>query len=147
MSSSNQAAEIAHSSAGASSSKKGVWVGRVLSGLVVLFLIPDGVVKFTRPAPVLEAFAHVGWPVSLANTLGILLLSCVALYAFPRTSIPRRHLADRLSWRRRGDSFARGRSAVQPCFVSDLFRHAALAWTVLAGGAVARTGSSAKLAR
>jgi hypothetical protein len=55
--------------------------------LVVLFLIPDGVVKFIRPAPVLEAFAHVGWPVSLANTLGILLLSCVALYAFPRTSI------------------------------------------------------------
>jgi hypothetical protein len=87
MSSSNQAAEIAHSSARASSSKKGVWVGRVLSGLVVLFLIPDGVVKFIRPAPVLEAFAHVGWPVSLANTLGILLLSCVALYAIPRTSI------------------------------------------------------------
>jgi DoxX-like family len=87
MSSSNQAAEVAHSSAPASSSKKGVWVGRVLSGLVVLFLIPDGVVKFIRPAPVLEAFAHVGWPVSLANTLGILLLSCVALYAIPRTSI------------------------------------------------------------
>jgi len=87
MSSSNQAAEIAHSSARASSSKKGLWVGRVLSGLVVLFLIPDGIVKFIKPAPVVEAFAHVGWPLSLANVLGTLLLACIALYAIPRTSI------------------------------------------------------------
>ena len=87
MSSSNQAAEIAHSSARASSSKKGLWVGRVLSGLVVLFLIPDGIFKFIKPAPVVEAFAHVGWPLSLANVLGTLLLVCIALYAIPRTSI------------------------------------------------------------
>jgi len=87
MSSSNQAAEIAHSSARASSSKKRVWVGRVLSGLVVLFLIPDGIVKFIKPAPVVEAFAHVGLPLSLANVLGTLLLACIALYAIPRTSI------------------------------------------------------------
>jgi hypothetical protein len=87
MSSSNQAAEIAHSSARASSSKKRVWVGRVLSGLLVLFLIPDGIVKFIKPAPVVEAFAHVGWPLSLANVLGTLLLACIALYAIPRTSI------------------------------------------------------------
>ena len=73
--------------AGARLSKKSVWAGRILSGLLVLFLIPDGIVKFIRPAPVLEAFAHLGWPVSLANTLGILLLTCTALYAFPRTSI------------------------------------------------------------
>jgi DoxX-like family len=73
--------------AGARASKKSVWAGRILSGLVVLFLIPDGLVKFIRPAPVLEAFAHLGWPVSLANTLGILLLTCTALYVFPGTSI------------------------------------------------------------
>lgn len=71
----------------AKASKKGLWVGRILSGLLVLFLIPDGIVKFIRPAPVLEAFAHVAWPVSLANTLGILLLTCTALYVFPRTSV------------------------------------------------------------
>jgi hypothetical protein len=53
----------------------------------VVFLIPDGIFKFIKPAPVLEAFAHVGWSMSLANTLGILLLACTALYAFPRTSI------------------------------------------------------------
>jgi len=73
--------------AGARASKKSLWVGRILSGLVVVFLIPDGIFKFIKPAPVLEAFAHVGWSMSLANTLGILLLACTALYAFPRTSI------------------------------------------------------------
>lgn len=85
MSSSNQAA-ITHSAAGASSSTKNVWTGRVLSGLVVLFLIPDGIVKFIKPAPVVEAFAHLGWPLSLANALGVLLLVCTAIYAFPRTA-------------------------------------------------------------
>jgi len=64
-----------------------LWAGRILSGLVVLFLIPDGIIKFIRPAPVLQAFEHLGWSVSLANTLGILLLTCTALYVFPRTSI------------------------------------------------------------
>jgi hypothetical protein len=128
--------------AGARASKKSLWAGRILSGLVVLFLIPDGIFKFIKPAPVVEAFAHVGWPVSLANTLGILLLVCTALYVFPRTSI----LGAILLTGYLGAS-ARRRSAVQPCFVSDLFGHAALAWTVLAGRPVARTGSSAKLAR
>jgi hypothetical protein len=84
---SNQVAEIAQSAVGAASSKKGVWVGRVLSGLVVLFLIPDGIFKVVKPAPVVEAFAHVGLPLTLANTLGIILLLCTAIYVFPRTSV------------------------------------------------------------
>jgi hypothetical protein len=69
-----------------SRAKRRVWAGRILSGLVVLFLIPDAVVKFFRPAPVVDAFAHLGWPLSNANTLGVLLLACTALYAIPRTS-------------------------------------------------------------
>jgi hypothetical protein len=86
MSSHNQAA-IAQTAPGASPSKAGVWVGQVFSGLVVLFLVPDGIFKFVKPAPVVEAFAHVGLPLTLANTLGIILLVCTAIYAFPRTSV------------------------------------------------------------
>jgi hypothetical protein len=84
--SSNQVA-IAQSAAVTTSSKKSVWVGRVLSGLVVLFLIPDGIIKFLKPAPVVETSAHLGLPLSLANTLGIILLVCTAIYVFPRTSV------------------------------------------------------------
>jgi hypothetical protein len=36
--------------------------------------------------PVVEAFAHLGLPLSLGNRLGILLLTCTALYVLPRTS-------------------------------------------------------------
>ena len=68
-------------------SKKGLWAGRILSGLVVLFLIPDAIIKFIKPAPVVDAFAHLGLPLSSSVTLGILLLSCTVLYAIPRTSV------------------------------------------------------------
>jgi len=68
-------------------SKKGLWAGRILSGLVVVFLIPDAIIKFIKPAPVVDAFAHLGLPLSSSVTLGILLLSCTVLYAIPRTSV------------------------------------------------------------
>jgi hypothetical protein len=87
MSSASQASEIAQSAARTSSSKTSVWVGRILSGLVVLFLIPDGIIKFIKPAPVIDAFAHLGWPLSNAVTIGTLLLVCTSLYVIPRTSV------------------------------------------------------------
>jgi len=87
MSTSQAAQAVSSTSAQAAPSKKGVWTGRVLSGLVVLFLIPDGIIKFIKPAPVVDAFAHLGLPLSLANTLGVLLLLCTAIYVFPRTSV------------------------------------------------------------
>ena len=68
-------------------SKGQIWTGRVLSGLVVVFLGLDAVIKFFKPAPVVEAFAHVGWPLALANTIGVVLLVCTALYVVPATSI------------------------------------------------------------
>ena len=86
MSSLNQVAEIEVPASGASSLRKTVLIGRSLSGLVVLFLIPDGIIKFIKPAPVVEAFVHLGLPLSLANGLGILLLLCTFLYVVPRTA-------------------------------------------------------------
>ena len=71
----------------APASKKMLWAGRIISTLVVLFLVFDSVIKFTKPAPVVEAPAHLGLPVSLSVSLGILLLTCTVLYAIPRTSI------------------------------------------------------------
>ena len=87
MSSAGQVSEIARSAVRTSSSRKSVWIGRILSGLVVLFLIPDAIIKFIRPTPVVDAFTHLGLPLSLANTLGILLLVCTAVYALPQTSV------------------------------------------------------------
>ena len=68
-------------------SKKMLWTGRIISAVVVLFLLFDSVIKFINPAPVVEASAHLGLPDSLAVVLGIVLLACTAVYAIPRTSI------------------------------------------------------------
>jgi len=68
-------------------SKKMLWTGRIISAVVVLFLLFDSVIKFINPAPVVEASAHLGLPDSLAIVLGIVLLACTAVYAIPRTSI------------------------------------------------------------
>ena len=70
-------------------SKKGLWAGRIMSALVILFLAFDVAFKFVKPAPppVVEAMAHVGWSVSLLPVLGIILLVCTTLYVIPITSI------------------------------------------------------------
>lgn len=70
-----------------SPSKGSIWTGRVISALIVLFLLFDGVLKFMKPAPVVETFAHLGLSISLANPLGIILIVCALLYAIPQTSI------------------------------------------------------------
>lgn len=68
-------------------SKRRLWTGRTLSGLAVLFLVFDAIVKFTKIAPVVDAFAQLGYPIGLAPTIGSIALICVILYVIPRTSV------------------------------------------------------------
>lgn len=67
--------------------KSSLWAGRVLSGLPVLFLIFDSVVKFTPLPAVAEAHTRLGFPTELASVLGIVLLVSTLLYAYPRTAV------------------------------------------------------------
>ena len=68
-------------------SKKMLWTGRIISALVVLFLLMDGVMKLVNPAPVVEGMTKLGYPLSLTSVIGIVLLICVVVFAIPRTSI------------------------------------------------------------
>ena len=68
-------------------STKKLWTGRVFSTLAILFLLVDGVMKLVNPAPVVEGMIRLGYPMSLTASIGIILLSCVLVYAIPRTSI------------------------------------------------------------
>jgi hypothetical protein len=63
------------------------WAGRVLSGLAVLFLAWDGIIKLMALAPVAEAFTRLGYPVNLSVAIGTLELICLAIYVVPRTSL------------------------------------------------------------
>lgn len=68
-------------------SKPRLWTARVLTTLTVLFMLFDVTGHFLKPAPVVEAFARLGVPINLSETLAILLLVCTILYAIPRTAV------------------------------------------------------------
>lgn len=62
------------------------WPGRILSALVVAFIVFDGIIHIAKPAPVVEAFAQLGYPLRLSVGLGVLELVFTLLYAIPRTA-------------------------------------------------------------
>src|SRR5215475_5209652 len=68
-------------------SKAGVWIGRVISTIVVLFLVFDGVTKVIKVAFVMAANAELGFPPSSIPWIGALLLVCTLVYVVPRSSI------------------------------------------------------------
>ena len=69
--------------------KAALWTGRVLSGLVILFLTVDGAIKLVPIQPVIDSLRELGYPttVSFARFLGVVTLVGTALYAWPRTSL------------------------------------------------------------
>ena len=64
-----------------------LWIGRILSGIAVAFLIFDVVGKLLRVAPVLEGSAKLGYPERAVVPIGVLLLVGVVLYLVPKTSV------------------------------------------------------------
>jgi DoxX-like family len=64
-----------------------LWTSRVLRSLVVTFLLIDGVMKLFKPAPVVEATLHLGYPESAIVGVGLTLLICTVLYVIPRTAV------------------------------------------------------------
>ena len=67
-------------------SARQLWTGWVISAIAVLFLLFDGILHVLKPQPVVDSFAQLGFPLSLAVGLGVLELVCTVLYVFPRTA-------------------------------------------------------------
>ena len=70
-------------------SKPALLTGRVLSGLVIVFLLFDGAIKLVPWPIVTETMDRIGYGSSetLARTLGVITVACTVLYAIPPTSI------------------------------------------------------------
>lgn len=62
------------------------WAARLLTGVPVLFLAFDVVIKLLDPPMVAEAVGKLGLPPHLSVGLGWLLAVCLALYLVPRTA-------------------------------------------------------------
>ena len=69
------------------STSRSIWIGRILSGLAVLFLTFDGIVKLLQTPEVIEGSQQLGFAVSSMVPIGLVLLACVAIYLVPRTAI------------------------------------------------------------
>lgn len=65
-----------------------LWAGRIISGLVMAFLVMDAGMKLMSIKPVTDAMQELGFDGgdALARGLGVLLLACTVLYAVPRTA-------------------------------------------------------------
>jgi hypothetical protein len=71
----------------AGANSKIVWVGRVITALVSLLFLMSAFMKVKGGPEVVQGFAHLGFPESLALPLAILELSCVVIYLIPATSV------------------------------------------------------------
>src|SRR5258708_36997528 len=80
--------ELVQSNAQFGDESKGMlWTGRVLSGLMALLFVLDGVGHLMKPAPVVQAFARLEYLLSASAGIGALALICTALYVTPRRSV------------------------------------------------------------
>jgi hypothetical protein len=69
-------------------SKGRLWAGRILSGLAVLFMLMDAIMKLVKPQQVIDTtVGELGYQEHHIVTLGVLGLICTLLYIFPRTAV------------------------------------------------------------
>ena len=79
---------VTTASAASETTGASVWTGRILSGLVVLFLLMDGAIKLVPLRGVLDTGGPPGGPADPVTwrSRGVVLLACALLYAAPRTA-------------------------------------------------------------
>jgi len=63
------------------------WTGRVISALLVVFMVFDGITKMLRLAPVVAGTVRAGYPARMVVPIGIAALVSAVLYAIPRTAV------------------------------------------------------------
>jgi len=68
-------------------SKAALWTGRIISALIVLFMLVDGGAKVIKLKPYVEGTVRAGFLESLVVPLGIVGLVCTIIYAIPQTSV------------------------------------------------------------
>ena len=81
------AAVTARSTMQAPATSRGMLLaGRIITGLVALFLLTDAVLRIARFAPYVDGLVQFGYPAHLAVPIGLSLLAGTVLYVIPRTA-------------------------------------------------------------
>lgn len=69
------------------SRSKSFWIGWVLSVLPVPIFVLSALMKLKGGPEMEQGFAHLGLPMTLAQPLAVLELSCLAIYLIPQTAV------------------------------------------------------------
>lgn len=64
-----------------------LWTGRVVTALVVAFLLMDAATKLIPIDAVVQGMREAGIPLERAQHIGLTVLVCAVLYAIPRTAV------------------------------------------------------------
>jgi len=65
-----------------------IWTGRVLTGLVTLFMLGASIAPKFLGMPIAdETMQQLGWPPGYVFTIGVIEFVCLALYLYPRTNV------------------------------------------------------------
>ena len=65
-----------------------VWVGRVMSGLFVLFMLGASAAPKLMGMPIADQIMHdLGWPPGYVLPIGVLEVTLTLLYIYPRTNV------------------------------------------------------------
>ncbi|MGZ5818638.1 MAG: DoxX family protein [Burkholderiaceae bacterium] len=70
-----------------SQSRPLLWAGRILTTIVVLFLLMDGAMKVMQLDVAVKATVELGYPQHVVFGLGVMTLVIAVLYAVPQTAI------------------------------------------------------------
>ena len=68
-------------------SKTSLWIGWIISGLCILFLLFDAIMKIIKEEHSVKGSVQLGWPEHAIQGIGIALLISTILYLIPKTSI------------------------------------------------------------
>ncbi len=63
------------------------WAGWGVSGLMIAFMLFDGLSKLALERHVVAATTAIGYPLDVIRPLGVIGLACTLLYAIPRTAV------------------------------------------------------------
>ena len=68
-------------------SKGRMLTGRILHGVVIVFLVMDVVMKLLRMQPAIDATVRLGFQPDAVFTIGLIGLACLVVYVIPRTTL------------------------------------------------------------
>jgi len=68
-------------------SKAAKWTGRVISALIILFMLQDAVLKIIKLPVILKYCEKYGLDGPMLQGIGITLLTCTIFYAIPMTTV------------------------------------------------------------